>query len=181
MDPAGTSTVVGPAEPVTAGAPPVEAATGPVAWTPTPKTRVGRFADRLWTRPAWLAPLAVFGCAASAVGYVLANDPTDAKADPLAPCLFRTLTGLDCPGCGGTRMMWYLLHGNLPEAARHHLVALLLVPFVVYGYLTWAASRLFGTKPWRPGRVFWLTVAVSWLVFAVARNLPWEPFLTFRV
>ena len=137
---------------------------------------------RLVSRPAWVAPLAVLACAASAVGYVAANDPTDARRDPVGPCLFRELTGLDCPGCGGTRMVWYLVHGNIPEAARHHLVALLLVPIVLYGYVVWAASRLLGTAiPWRPGRRSWLAVGIVWAVFAVLRNLPWEPFLSFRV
>jgi hypothetical protein len=154
----------------------------PAAYIPPPRTRLGALLTRLWVRPAWLAPLAVLGCIASAVGYVAVNDPTDAQRDPVGPCLFRTLTGLDCPGCGGTRMVWYLLHGNLPEAARHHLVALLLVPFTVYAYVAWAAARVFGTPiPWKPGRRFWLTVAIGWLVFAVLRNLPWEPFLSFRV
>jgi hypothetical protein len=137
--------------------------------------------SRLWTDPAWLAPLAVLACAGAAFGYVGTNDPTDAVRDPVGPCLFRALTGLDCPGCGGTRMAWYLLHGNLPEAARHHLVALLLVPFVVYGYLAWTASRLFGTRPWRPGTRFWIPVAVAWVLFSVLRNLPFAPFLSFRV
>jgi hypothetical protein len=156
-------------------------ALSPTAWSPPPRTRLGRAFQRLWTQPAWLAPLALLGCAGAALGYVGANDPTDAARDPLGPCLFRTLTGLDCPGCGGTRMVWYLLHGNLPEAARHHVVALLLVPFVVYGYLAWTASRLFGTRPWRPGTRFWLAVAVAWILFTVLRNLPFEPFLSFRV
>jgi hypothetical protein len=79
-------------------------------------------------------------------------------------------------------MVWYLVHGNIPEAARHHLVALLLVPIVLYGYVVWAASRLLGTAiPWRPGRRSWLAVGIVWAVFAVLRNLPWEPFLSFRV
>jgi hypothetical protein len=161
--------------------PPGAASPGPVAPPPS-GSRFGRLLAGLWMRPAWVAPLAVLGCAVAAVGYVAGNDPTDAQRDPVGPCLFRQFTGLDCPGCGGTRMVWYLLHGNLPEAARHHLVALLLVPFVLYGYLVWAASRLFGTRiPWRPGRVFWLTVGIAWAVFAVARNLPWEPFRSFRV
>jgi hypothetical protein len=144
-------------------------------------TRLGHLLVRLSTQPGWLAPLALLGCVSAALGYVAANDPTDAVRDPLGPCLFRATTGLDCPGCGGTRMAWYLLHGNLPEAARHHLAALLLVPFVVFGYLSWTSSRLFGTRPWRPGRVFWLTVAVGWVLFTVLRNLPFEPFRSFRV
>jgi hypothetical protein len=27
--------------------------------------------------------------------------------------------GIDGPGCVGTRMVWYLLHGNVVQAARH--------------------------------------------------------------
>jgi hypothetical protein len=152
------------------------------AYPPPRKSGPTEVLLRLGTHPAWLAPLLVLGCVASAVGYVAANDPTDARRDPLGPCVFKTVTGLACPGCGGTRMVWFLLHGNLPEAARHHLVALLLVPVVGYGWLAWTGRRLFGTRiPWRPGTGFWLTVAVAWGAFAIARNLPFEPFLTFRV
>jgi hypothetical protein len=144
--------------------------------------RLGTRLARLYASPPWFAPLLVFGCAAAAVGYVLANDPTDARSDPVGPCLLRTFTGLDCPGCGGTRMVWYLLHGNLPEAARYHAVALVLVPLAVYGYLAWTARRLFGTRiPWQPSTVFWLAVAIAWMAFAVVRNLPFEPFSSLYV
>lgn len=34
------------------------------------------------------------------------------------------LTGINGPTCGGTRLVWYLLHGDLVQTARHHLVAL---------------------------------------------------------
>jgi hypothetical protein len=147
-----------------------------------PGNRLGALVARLYASPAWLAPLLVATCAATAVGYVLANDPTDVRRDPLGPCVFKLVTGLDCPGCGGTRMVWYLLHGNLPEAARHHVLALLMVPLALYGWLAWTAGRLFGTRiPWRPGTVFWLTVAVGSALFAIGRNLPFEPFRHFRV
>ena len=66
---------------------------------------------------------------AAAVGYVLAFNPTDRIADPTGPCTWHTLFGINGPICGGTRMVWYLLHGDLVAAARHHLVALIGVPF----------------------------------------------------
>ncbi|MGI8647255.1 MAG: DUF2752 domain-containing protein [Mycobacteriales bacterium] len=140
---------------------------------------------RLWLHPTWLAPLAIFGCFASAATWVLVNDgPTDAKPDPVfGRCLFRTLTGLDCPGCGGTRMMWHLLHGDVLQAARYHLIALLAVPVVIYAYVAMVVNR---TGRFRlptlnlPVGVL-IGYFVMWVVFAVGRNLPWEPLSFFHV
>lgn len=155
----------------------------PTYYEPPPETRAHRIFMAMWTKPAWLAPLAVLACIGAAFSYVLANDPTDQSRDPLGPCAFKLVTGLDCPGCGGTRMVWYLLHGNLGEAARHHLVALIAVPVLMYAYVAWAAKRIFKvTIPTRriPGIVIGGYFAV-WLAFSVLRNLPWAPFNFFFV
>lgn len=146
-------------------------------------SRVERLAIAAWTKPGWLAPLAVLGCVGAACTYVLQNDPTDARLDPLGPCAFKLLTGLDCPGCGGTRMVWYLLHGNLYQAARFHLIALIAAPILAYAYVVWAARRVSGVR--LPSRSIPLTVVlgylVVWIVFSVLRDLPWEPFTWFFV
>src|SRR5688572_23975602 len=135
-------------------------------YQPPPESRLHRLTMALWTRPSWLAPLAVLGCVGAAFSYVLANDPTDARPDPVGPCLFKAVTGLDCPGCGGTRMVWFLLHGNLGQAARHHLIALVAVPVLVYAYLAWGAKRVFNvalpTRNITP--MIWIGYLVSWLV-----------------
>ena len=41
-------------------------------------------------------------------------------AVPLPPCPFRLLTGLPCPGCGMTRSLSAMLHGNLALSFRYH-------------------------------------------------------------
>lgn len=46
----------------------------------------------------------------------------------LTECLFRHLTGLYCPGCGGTRAFIYLIHGNIPESILYH-------PLVIYAVI----------------------------------------------
>jgi hypothetical protein len=120
---------------------------------------------------------------AGAVGYTLVSNPTGAGADSVPTCLLRYATGFDCPGCGGTRAAWYLLHGDLPAAARHHLLFVFAVPFLLYLYVAWAGRVMFG---WRlpqlqlsPGVIGGFLAA--WGVFSVLRNLPWAPFHLFFV
>ncbi|GAA2862384.1 hypothetical protein Acy02nite_53780 [Actinoplanes cyaneus] len=146
--------------------------------------RVTRFFDRLATRsPIWLAPLAVLACMGGAVGYTLVTDPADAAAGDAPTCLLKYTTGFVCPGCGGTRAAWYLLHGNLPAAARHHAIFVFAVPFLLYMYVAWAGNKLFR---WRipqltvtPGAM--ITFMAVWAVWSVLRNLPWAPFTAFYV
>ena len=152
-------------------------------WNYAPPSRFERIAMAAWSKPSWLAPLAILGCIGAAGTYVLSNDPTDAGLDPLGPCAFKMLTGLDCPGCGGTRMVWYLLHGDIFQAARHHIVALIAIPILAYAYVAFAARRLFNvTLPTkRIPLVGILGFLLFWVVFAVLRNLPWAPFDWFYV
>ena len=36
------------------------------------------------------------------------------------PCPFKFLTGLYCPGCGGTRAVWLLLTGHILLSIQYH-------------------------------------------------------------
>lgn len=170
-----------PREPRTADA----SAAGPLPpAAPPPRRRSPkRWTGDLLAYP-WFAPLALLGCFAVAAGGVLATDPTD-NTGP-STCLFKMTTGFDCPGCGGTRAFYYVLTLNLPEAARHHLVAVFAAPFIVWMYLAWALPRLVPRRAWRLP-TFHLTpkaltgVLLVWAAFFVARNLPWEPFTFFYV
>jgi len=133
---------------------------------------------RLWERPAWVAPAAVLTCMGAAATYVLAVDPTEPNPDLPVTCLVKLTTGFDCPGCGGTRSMWYILHGNLPEAARHHALWTFAFPFLIYMYVAWAGKRIF---KWRLPQFRLPSVAIGavlavWFIFSVIRNLPWAPF-----
>ena len=88
-------------------------------------------------------------------------------------CVFHELTGLDCPGCGGTRALYQLLHGNV--AAAWHLnpmlfllmfVALCSVPSALKGRMP-----EFTTKPWFAWSAFY--VLTGWWII---RNTPLNPF-----
>jgi hypothetical protein len=40
--------------------------------------------------------------------------------DFMPQCIFKRLTGWQCPGCGSQRMAHALLHGNVAEALRYN-------------------------------------------------------------
>jgi hypothetical protein len=156
------------------------------AWPQTPPAappkKRGRLAG-LWQRPRLLAPLAALSPFAAAAWFVLRFDPTDRTVDPTGPCLWHAATGINGPTCGGTRMFYYLIHGNLVEAARHHLPALLAVPVLAYYWLRWTLGR-FGIQlpALRLSKTTWIGYAVFFLVFStVLRNLDWGPLAWFDI
>ncbi|MDQ2635751.1 MAG: DUF2752 domain-containing protein [Actinomycetota bacterium] len=109
--------------------------------------------------------------AVGALAYVGLADPH--RSNFFFPaCPFKALTGLDCPGCGGLRMMHDLLHGDLAAAVVDNVVLLVGLPAL----LIWALAR------WRLNRPVWniplvvviVTTAVTW---AVVRNLPGFPLV----
>ena len=86
----------------------------------------------------------------------------------LPPCPFFQATGLLCPGCGGTRAMLALLHGDLHAAWAHNpLLLLALLCLGLYGLVAIGQRRL----PSLPPAVLAVLLLGS-LAFGVARNLP---------
>ncbi|MCN0180742.1 DUF2752 domain-containing protein [Salinispora arenicola] len=159
------------------------AGVGPVYSAPEPD-RLTRFVLRLQERtPRWVVPLAALGCVGAGIGYTLLFDPTRSAPDAAPTCLLKLTTGLDCPGCGGTRALWYVLHADLPAAARHHVLLVFALPFLAYLFVAWAGRQAFGWRlpELRIGNKLIGAVLAVWFAFSVVRNLPWAPFTAFYV
>lgn len=54
----------------------------------------------------------------------------------LTECQFRHLTGLYCPGCGGTRAFIYLIHGNIPKSILYHPLVIYAVILTAFFYMS---------------------------------------------
>lgn len=139
------------------------AGTGPVA----PPRPVRRSPLR---HPA-AAPSAVLAAGAVGAAYLYRTDPHE-PGHLLPQCPFRMLTGLLCPACGGTRMVYDLMHGHFTEAWLDNRALLLASPYALYLLGRWAWEGLHGRR-WRPtlsprAQVVVLAVAVTW---TVARNI----------
>jgi hypothetical protein len=94
-------------------------------------------------------------------------------------CLFHALTGLNCPGCGGTRAAYQLLHGHFLVALRDNaLFVVALAGLTLHGL--WLAARKIRRQPATlavPPGVLWGFLVLA-LVFSVLRNLPAFSFLS---
>ena len=130
-----------------------------------------------FTRPS-LWPMATLGLTATATGYIAANNPHVPGALGLCP-LYAT-TGLYCPGCGGTRAVYDLAHGDILGALSMNPLFTLAVPLLAVLWVRWfVRSRGIYVKPW-PFPT-WLSFAIPGVMvaFAVLRNLePFAPFLS---
>src|SRR5664279_769406 len=95
------------------------------------------------TRP-WLTPVVAAAVALAGCAYLATHDPNDPRV--LMPeCPTKMLTGLDCPACGGLRMVRALLTGHWSAAVHDNVVLLACVPFVAYVWVRWLVAGLRGT------------------------------------
>jgi hypothetical protein len=117
----------------------------------------------------------VVGVCTAGLAFVYAVNP-NVENNPYPRCLLKAMTGIDCPGCGGTRAMWSLLHGDVAGAADHNILVFAIVPLAAYMLVAFVLKQFGYTIPLpRASRAMGWAVAVFLLVFSVARNLPIGP------
>lgn len=108
------------------------------------------------------------------VFYVL--DPEDHTIFP--KCLFHSLTGAYCPGCGSQRALHSLLHFDIAGVVSYNFLFLPAALLLIYHYLHPLLNNLFAWK--LPNLFYWKST--PWIILAVIvlfwimRNLPWYPF-----
>ena len=94
-------------------------------------------------------------------------------------CQFHRLTGLNCPGCGMTRALAALLHGEFATALRDNALFVAGI-FLLGAHGVWfAIKKIRGQRSGEFFRVNWLwPLLFIALVFTVLRNLPAFSFLS---
>ncbi len=125
------------------------------------------------TRNAKLALAAVI-----AFGTAVLYRWNPATAGFYPSCPFFALTGWYCPGCGSTRALHQLLHGNLGTAFDLNPLLVMALPLVAYEI----AAHLLDRPGWRPLSSAYMpaawvrAVGATVIAFGVLRNLPQYPF-----
>lgn len=102
--------------------------------------------------------------------------------DPAAPgnffpqCIFKMITGYHCVGCGITRALHALVHGDIALAFAMNPLVTLVLPLIPLMLLDGRGATPQALKPlmavvMKPG--LWLVLLPG---YWIARNLPWWPF-----
>ena len=129
-----------------------------------------------WNRRVTL--LSIWGLLLLGAMYVFAFEP--GKSGIFPPCVFRQLTGLQCPGCGSTRALHQLLHGHFLAAFTLNPLFVIATPLLLYVLLKYTTLAFRGITPKPnalPARYIYLifVVIVSFWIF---RNTPLYPFVS---
>jgi len=107
------------------------------------------------------------------VGGVLAVLVVFYFFDPVATrffprCLLHATTGLHCPGCGSSRALHALAHGNVVAALGLNALTVLALPVLALAVWRGSAAR------WKPIWIWTLLFVV--VLYGVLRNIPAYPF-----
>lgn len=119
------------------------------------------------------------GCVAAGLAVVVANNDPGAANSRFPPCVFRTMTGLWCPGCGLTRGMHQLFNGHIGSALHYNLFIPLLIVAAGLGWWSWLRTSwgrepLSVPAPLVRGLAWVMPIAL--IAYGVLRNIPAAPF-----
>src|SRR5258708_136292 len=83
------------------------------------------------SRP-WRIALVLFAAVAIPVGVSIVYTFPPSQYHFYPRCIFYSVTGLHCAGCGATRCVGALLHGDLEQAFAYNPLFLVLLPYIAF-------------------------------------------------
>ena len=103
------------------------------------------------------------------IQYLYSHNPA---ISPSPKCLFKVLTGYDCPGCGSQRALYAIAHGRLSEAWHLNKFIFFAVPagaFYLYIESTRTRHPRLHARAVHPAILTAILVAV--ISYWIGRNL----------
>lgn len=95
-------------------------------------------------------------------------------------CPFRFLTGFTCPGCGTTRALHQILHGDFYTAFTLNPLLLLAIPFALFALIRYTVIAMRGSVPRGNSLPAPYIYAIFFVIlsFWIFRNTPFYPFVS---
>jgi hypothetical protein len=126
--------------------------------------------------PRWLLVLFAL-CVPAGLVFLYAVPPVDSPFYPR--CFFNMTTGMHCPGCGLTRCLHALLHGDILQALAYNALAVVLILPLLLVETVRLTIPVFTKKPLARARystLFFRLLLVLFVAYWIVRNIPVHPF-----
>lgn len=111
---------------------------------------------------------------ALAVGLGVYYVVNPSNTDLMPKCIFHSLTGWNCPGCGMQRFLHAFMHGRFLEAISYNYMVVILIPYIIL----FGIEKLFLTgetqKRWKnviEGRVVAICLCILAPGWFILRNI----------
>lgn len=91
-------------------------------------------------------------------------------------CPIKKLTGLYCPGCGITRMLFAILQLDFYQAFRYNPLLFICLPFFIFFIiesLILKKEPLYNKIPTK----IWIIIIIVFIIYGILRNIPFFDFL----
>lgn len=109
---------------------------------------------------------------AGAVAILLLIAFTDVSSGLWPRCMFHSLTGLECPGCGSQRAVHALMHGEIALAWSYNPLIFILAPLIPLMLAVSLMPRRLGRLGvWLESRQAALTLLFLIVIWTIVRNL----------
>lgn len=88
------------------------------------------------------------------------------------PCIFNKLTGKLCPGCGITRCIISILHGDFIKAYHYNRLVFILLPISFIYFIYWLYNYIIGNKNYyKIHNWVYILLTIITLAFGIIRNI----------
>lgn len=131
---------------------------------------------------ALTAPTVVAAATVAVCVFVSWSDPTT-PGGVIPVCPTKALLGITCPGCGSTRMLYSLIHGNVGAAVHFNAFACAMLIVLVVTYVMWTIACIRGkpAMPWYQMRWSPITILALVIAWTALRIIPIPALAGLRI
>ena len=87
------------------------------------------------------------------------------------PCIFKTITGYDCPGCGLTRAVGEIIKLNFKEALEYNSSVFIVLPLLIYYFSNILYAWLFDKKKKELPKLIIVLMIIYLILYTIIRNI----------
>ena len=87
------------------------------------------------------------------------------------PCIFKTITGYDCPGCGLTRANGEVIKFNFKKALEYNSSVFIVLPLLIYYFSNSIYAWLFDKKKKELPKLIIVLMIIYLILHTIIRNL----------